>query len=227
MNLLLSHDIYLVKIMLSFLRSKSSDTPVDKIINGTSELSLHTNNEDSAAQMSSVPTTASPQQSSEDLLKSLGYQNANDLRETIYGECFVRSKFKRSCTFIADAFTFCRHFAHDSRSREAFNAWGFACGVRRGHFHPSTDQRQCPSGERRSFIELFSIFLQRTPNAIGFFIHRFVLSSTRRCRIVHLQHSLVSVFVLKSNAIFNTNWNWIFTLRKVPTRRKTKVSFSC
>lgn len=91
--------------MLSFLRSKSSDIPVDKIVNGTNELSLHTNNNNSAAQMSDAPTTASHQQCSEDLLKSLGYQNANDLRETIYGECFCAQwSQQRSCTFIADAF---------------------------------------------------------------------------------------------------------------------------
>lgn len=92
--------------MLSFLRSKSSDIPVDKIVSGTNELSLHTNNNDSAAQMSDTPMTASQQQCPDDLLKSLGYQNANDLRETIYGECFCAQwNQQRSCTFIADAFT--------------------------------------------------------------------------------------------------------------------------
>lgn len=71
--------------MLSFLRSKSSDVPVDKIVDGTNKLNLHMNNNDSTAQMS-ASQLATSQQSPDDLLKSLGYQNATDLKETIYGE---------------------------------------------------------------------------------------------------------------------------------------------
>lgn len=71
--------------MLAFLRSKSNDVPVDKIVDGTKKLNLHTNNDDSSAPMSIV------QQCPEDLIKSLGYQNADDLKETIYGEFIEES----------------------------------------------------------------------------------------------------------------------------------------
>lgn len=70
--------------MLSFLRSKSSDVSVDKTVDGINKMNLHPNNNDLSAQMSNNQSTTS-QLSPENLLKSLGYQNATDLKETIYG----------------------------------------------------------------------------------------------------------------------------------------------
>lgn len=77
--------------MLSFFRTKSSDASVDKITEGTNEIAL---NIDKAAidiancnaddSMSNVQSTCS-----NELLTSLGYQNEDKLKQTIYGKFIV------------------------------------------------------------------------------------------------------------------------------------------
>lgn len=72
--------------MLSFLRSKSSDVSVNEIVDGTNKLHFNQNNNDSTSQMTGSQSNQPIQNRPENLIKSLGYQNANDLKETIYGE---------------------------------------------------------------------------------------------------------------------------------------------
>lgn len=136
--------------MLSFLRSKSSDVSVDKTVDGINKLNLHPNINDSSAQMSKIQSTTS-HLSPEDLLKSLGYQNATDLKETIYGGFGWRITCYIWVNHIDDNATFFRYSADDSWSREAINTWGFACGIRRGNFRSITNQRQCSSGKTNHF----------------------------------------------------------------------------
>lgn len=69
------------KKMLSFFRSKSSETSVDKIVNGTKVLSLNVDETPmDVAKMHSIANI-----DVKDSLQSLGYQNEIELRETIYG----------------------------------------------------------------------------------------------------------------------------------------------
>lgn len=72
--------------MLSFFRTKSSESSVDKIINGTTNLSI--------AEVATPQNIKSNMQSTtydihtndpNALLKSLGYNNDTELKETIYG----------------------------------------------------------------------------------------------------------------------------------------------
>lgn len=73
--------------MLSFFRTKSSEATVDKIINGIEHLATKTDEKpvDVAASMDTISKQSdNPNPSS--LLKSLGYENETELRETIYGE---------------------------------------------------------------------------------------------------------------------------------------------
>lgn len=63
--------------MLSFFRTtKLSEVPVENIINGTENLSVQSN------QLSDNDQSQDPNT----LLKSLGYKDTTDLRETIYGK---------------------------------------------------------------------------------------------------------------------------------------------
>lgn len=66
--------------MLSFFRSKSGETgvAVDKLVNGTENLAIKTNTIQPSAELMAQDPNA--------LFKSLGYQNAVELKETIYGE---------------------------------------------------------------------------------------------------------------------------------------------
>lgn len=81
--------------MLSFFRTKSGETAVDKIISGTDALSItHSDTPDNQLDtMDLTGVVALDRKLSNDdakdhevLLKSLGYQNATDLKECIYGE---------------------------------------------------------------------------------------------------------------------------------------------
>lgn len=71
--------------MLSFFRTKSSEASVDKIINGTKDLSLKVDETPiDKANMQSISSEHSTDASN--LLKSLGYQSEMELRDTIYGK---------------------------------------------------------------------------------------------------------------------------------------------
>lgn len=71
--------------MLSFFRTKSSEATVDKIINGTKDLSLKVDETPiDIANMQSISSDHNTDASN--LLKSLGYQNELELRDTIYGK---------------------------------------------------------------------------------------------------------------------------------------------
>lgn len=71
--------------MLSFFRTKSSEATVDKIINGTKDLALKVDETPvDAANME--PISNQNGIDPDKLLKSLGYQDATELRETIFGE---------------------------------------------------------------------------------------------------------------------------------------------
>lgn len=88
-----------IENMLSFFRTKSSE--VDNIINGTKNLSVepieatttyNMNINTTAAASSHVTTNQNitiDATQSNDLLKSLGYQNATELKESIYGQCYM------------------------------------------------------------------------------------------------------------------------------------------
>lgn len=71
----------IVKTMLSFFRTKSSEGNVDKIVTGTKDLSLAVDETPiDIANMQSMLNDVM-----HDTLQSLGYQNEIELRETIYG----------------------------------------------------------------------------------------------------------------------------------------------
>lgn len=81
--------------MLSFFRSKSSDATVNKIISDTenlsiekAEIAIETTVTPITAMNSTTINTKSPNECTDSnaLLKSLGYQNETELRETIYGK---------------------------------------------------------------------------------------------------------------------------------------------
>lgn len=72
--------------MLSFFRTKSDETTVDKIISGTHGLSIE--HIERAANKLDTMDSAAIANNHDSLLKSLGYQNAVDLKECIYGNCF-------------------------------------------------------------------------------------------------------------------------------------------
>lgn len=69
--------------MLSFFRTKSSEANIDKVVNGTKDLSLD---------IDEIPIdianmqSHSNNQNTNDLLNLLGYQNETELKETIYGK---------------------------------------------------------------------------------------------------------------------------------------------
>lgn len=67
--------------MLSFFRSKSSETSVDKIVTGTKELSLQVDE----SPIDVVNMQSISHDNTNESLQSLGYQNEIELRETIYG----------------------------------------------------------------------------------------------------------------------------------------------
>ncbi|XP_031622344.1 MIP18 family protein galla-1 [Contarinia nasturtii] len=69
--------------MLSFLRSKSSEATVNKIVNGTKDLSLEVDE----TRIDVVDMQSKLNEPNNDVrasLKSLGYKNETELRETIY-----------------------------------------------------------------------------------------------------------------------------------------------
>lgn len=66
--------------MLSFFRTKSTETNVDKIINSTKDLSL--NVDETSIDAANMESNAN---SNDDLRTLCGYQNENDLRNTIFG----------------------------------------------------------------------------------------------------------------------------------------------
>ena len=68
--------------MLSFFRTKSTDTTqVDGVVTATQNLTMQSNS----------PSTTNAEEStdSSELLKTLGYANSTELKETIYGWCLV------------------------------------------------------------------------------------------------------------------------------------------
>lgn len=76
--------------MLSFFRTKSSEATVDKIINGTKHLSVEVA-EIATPKNTQImqSTTTNPDNQKSDpnaLLRSLGYKNDVELKETIYGD---------------------------------------------------------------------------------------------------------------------------------------------
>lgn len=76
--------------MLSFFRTKSGETAVDRIISGTEALSIeHIEAADGKLDVMASTTVDRKQTDANQqdaLLQSLGYQNATDLKECIYGE---------------------------------------------------------------------------------------------------------------------------------------------
>lgn len=102
-----------IENMLSFFRTKSSE--VDNIINGTKNLSVepieatttyNMNINTPAAASSHVTTNQNitiDTTKSNELLKSLGYQNATELKESIYGQCYM---------FVATLFVLMKDFTN-------------------------------------------------------------------------------------------------------------------
>lgn len=75
--------------MLSFFRSKSSETSVvDKIVNGTKNLAIEVDETpiDAAANMQTISDKNDNTNTKTTSLQSLGYQNETELKETIYGK---------------------------------------------------------------------------------------------------------------------------------------------
>ncbi|XP_055319914.1 MIP18 family protein galla-1 isoform X2 [Sitodiplosis mosellana] len=71
--------------MLSFFRSKSSETSVvDKIVNGTKNLALQVNETSIVAAANMQSISDNNDNTNTTSLQSLGYQNETELRETIY-----------------------------------------------------------------------------------------------------------------------------------------------
>lgn len=71
--------------MLSFFRTKSTETSVDKIVNGTKVLSLDVDETPmDVAKMQSIAND-----DVKDSLQSLGYQDEIQLRDTIYGMTLI------------------------------------------------------------------------------------------------------------------------------------------
>lgn len=71
--------------MLSFFRTKSTETSVDKIVNGTKVLSLDVDETPmDVAKMQSIADD-----DVKDSLQSLGYQDEIQLRDTIYGMTLI------------------------------------------------------------------------------------------------------------------------------------------
>lgn len=70
--------------MLSFFRAKSTEPQVSEITVATESLSMGTTEE--VALASGVAPQQVPIHASMDLLASLGYGDATELRDTIYGE---------------------------------------------------------------------------------------------------------------------------------------------
>lgn len=102
--------------MLSFFRTKSSDRTVDKIIDGTKDMSL---------KVDEVPIDAANMQSSAvhpdaaNLIESLGYQSETELKETIYGVWFwFIVEICLKCSFISVF----RYIAHNSWPGKTTNA---------------------------------------------------------------------------------------------------------
>lgn len=68
--------------MLSFFRTKSSEATVDKIIDDTKNLALKV---DETIDNTNMDTKSNNNDTDQSLLKSLGYHNDQQLRETIFG----------------------------------------------------------------------------------------------------------------------------------------------
>lgn len=73
--------------MLSFFRTKSSDGTVDKIINGTKNLSIEVAEIAAPQNTQNMQSTTNENHTNDPnaLLKSLGYNDDTELKETIYG----------------------------------------------------------------------------------------------------------------------------------------------
>lgn len=73
--------------MLSFFRTKSSEDTVNTIINGTKNLSVEVAEIATPEHLQIMQSTNDNNQlnHSNALLRSLGYNDDNDLKETIYG----------------------------------------------------------------------------------------------------------------------------------------------
>lgn len=73
--------------MLSFFRTKSSEGTVDKLINGTKNLSVKVTEVAAPQNTPNMQSTTNDNQTNDPnaLLKSLGYNNDTELKETIYG----------------------------------------------------------------------------------------------------------------------------------------------
>lgn len=125
--------------MLSFFRTKSSDASVDKITEGTNEIAL---NIDKAAidiancnaddSMSNVQSTCS-----NELLTSLGYQNEDKLKQTIYGKFIVQlNMHSNNCTH---EFVF-RYIKNNPWSGKTINSWGSQSCLWRRYFYTATNK---------------------------------------------------------------------------------------
>lgn len=71
--------------MLSFFRTKSSEGTVDKIINGTKNLSIEVAEVVTPQNTQNMQSNKNHSNDPNALLKSLGYNNDTELKETIYG----------------------------------------------------------------------------------------------------------------------------------------------
>lgn len=93
--------------MLSFFRTKSSEGTVDKIINGTKNLSIEVAQVATPQIKQNMQSTTNVNHMNEPntLLKSLGYNDDTELKETIYGSYdrqFIPTNglFSRICSII-------------------------------------------------------------------------------------------------------------------------------
>lgn len=88
--------------MLSFFRTKSSESTVDKIINGTKNLSIEVAEVATPQIKQNMQSTTNENHMNEPnpnaLLKSLGYNNDTELKETIYGS-YDRHSFQQLVCF--------------------------------------------------------------------------------------------------------------------------------
>lgn len=71
--------------MLSFFRSKSTESQVSEITVATENMKMQSSESEATA------TTSSAMPSTSDLLSSLGYNDATELRDTIYGMGIILS----------------------------------------------------------------------------------------------------------------------------------------
>lgn len=72
--------------MLSFFRTKSTEVSVDKIIEGTNSIALKVDRTAIDVANRDDPMSTNQNTHTNEKLKSLGYQNEDELKQTIYGK---------------------------------------------------------------------------------------------------------------------------------------------